>query len=92
MTRFAFALAAALLMSSCMMFRRPPGDSKYYEPNQTSAAQMYHASFAPAESIKVGRLHAWTIRVTDGEGSTRRSSPSVEACRSTATVSRPSRS
>ena len=68
MTRIASALLTALLLSSCMMLRRPPSDPKFYEPNQPSAEAMYHASFAPAESIKVGRLHSWTVRVTAADG------------------------
>ena len=59
---------AAILMTGCMIFMKPPADPQAYERTQASAAQMYRASFSPAESIKVGRLHQWNIQVTTADG------------------------
>lgn len=63
----AFALAA-LLLTGCMMFMKPPADPKSYDHTQTSAAQKYHATFTPAESIKVGQMHKWNIQITTADG------------------------
>jgi hypothetical protein len=68
MKRTALAIALAVTMTGCMMFMKPPADSQAYERTQASAAQLYRASFAPAESIKVGQLHKWNIQVTDAQG------------------------
>jgi hypothetical protein len=62
------ALFAAAQLSACMMFKRPPADPKLYEPTQAGAAQLYTVTFTPAESIKVGRLHSWSVRVVDAKG------------------------
>lgn len=62
------SLAAASLLTGCMVFRRPPTEPKAYEPTQTSAAQLYRATFTPKESIKVGRLHSWSVQVVDANG------------------------
>jgi YtkA-like len=68
MKRIALALAAAAQLSACMIFMRPPSDPKLYEPTQTSAAQMYKVTMSPAESIKVGKLHSWSIQVLSADG------------------------
>ena len=68
MKRTFAAIALSVLMTGCMMFMKPPADPKAYEYTQTSAAQMYRATFKPAESIKVGKLHKWNIVVTTTEG------------------------
>jgi hypothetical protein len=68
MKRFAIALVATTLLSSCMMFTRPPQDPKAYEPRQASATQLYRATFSPVESIRVGRLHSWNIQVVGVDG------------------------
>ena len=68
MKRTAFSLAA-LMLTGCMMFMKPPADPQAYERTQTSAAQTYRATFTPAESIKVGKLHTWNVRVTTVDGS-----------------------
>jgi len=68
MKRIAFTAAAAVLMSACMIFLRPPADSEAYEPTQVSASQMYRATFSATESIRVGRLHTWNIEVVTTDG------------------------
>ena len=68
MKRTAAAIASALMLTSCMMFMKAPADPKAYERTQTSAAQMYRATFTPAESIKVGRMHTWNVAVTTSAG------------------------
>jgi hypothetical protein len=68
MKRTAFAIALALTLTGCMIFMKPPADPQAYERTQPSAAQMYRASFTPVESIKVGQLHKWNIRVTTADG------------------------
>lgn len=62
------ALAVLTLLGACAAFIRPPADEQAYAPTQTSADRMYRASYTPAESIRVGKLHSWTVRVMDGEG------------------------
>jgi hypothetical protein len=68
MKRIAYTAATAILMSACMIFMRPPSDSAAYESTQQSAAQMYRATYAPAGSIRVGRLHSWNIEVVTADG------------------------
>ena len=68
MKRIILAVAAASLLTGCMMFKRPPSEPKAYEPTQASAAQLYRATFSPAESIKVGKLHTWNVQVVDATG------------------------
>jgi len=63
-----FWIFAALTLSGCMMFMKPPSAPKAYEHTQVSAANTYLATFTPAESIKVGRLHKWNVRVTTADG------------------------
>lgn len=58
----------AILMSGCMMFMKAPSDPNAYNRTQVSAAHTYRATFAPAESIKVGRLHKWNVVVTTADG------------------------
>ena len=62
------SIAAASLLTGCMMFRRPPTEPMAYERTQASAGQLYRATFSPAESIKVGRLHSWSIQIVDANG------------------------
>ena len=69
MKRIALALVIAALVPACMIFRRPPSDPKLYESTQATAAQLYKVTFAPAESIKVGKLHSWNIQVLTADGS-----------------------
>ena len=68
MKRIALALVVAAQLPACMILRRPPSDPKLYEPTQTTAAQLYRVTFAPAESIKVGKLHSWRIQVMTADG------------------------
>ena len=68
MKRIALALVAAAQLSACMIFMRPPSDPKLYEPTQVSATQLYKVTMTPAESIKVGKLHSWNIRVMTADG------------------------
>jgi hypothetical protein len=57
-----------LVLNACMMLRRPPSGPQAYERTQASAAGLYRATFAPAESIKVGKLHSWKVQVTTADG------------------------
>jgi len=67
--RRAFTYAtAALALGACMMFKRPPSGPQAYERTQTGAGGLYRATFTPAESIKVGRLHSWKVQVTTADG------------------------
>ena len=68
MKRILVATLVAAALTGCMMFKRPPSEPQAYAPTQTSAAQSYRATFAPAGSIKVGKLHRWNITVTDASG------------------------
>jgi hypothetical protein len=61
-------LLAAVALQGCMFFMKPPADPKAYERTQASAAQMYRATFTPAEVITVGRMHKWNIVVTNADG------------------------
>jgi hypothetical protein len=63
------AVALAISLSGCMMFMTPPAGAAAYARTQSSAAQMYRATFTPVDSIKVGRLHKWNIEVTTTDGS-----------------------
>ena len=58
----------AISLSACMVLRRPPSGPQAYDRTQTSATRIYRATFAPAEPIKVGRLHSWKIQVTTIDG------------------------
>ena len=68
MKRFALVAVATALMSGCMIFMRPPKDPAAYATTQVSAAQLYRASFAPKETIRVGKLHPWMIEVQTADG------------------------
>lgn len=67
-SRIPLLIAMTSLLGACMMFTRPPTEAKYYDRTQTSAARMYTATYAPAESIRVGKLHAWTVRIVGADG------------------------
>ena len=66
--RIAILVATVASLTGCMMFMKPPADPKAYDRTQTGAAQVYRASFTPAETIKVGKLHQWNIAVTTADG------------------------
>jgi hypothetical protein len=57
-----------VLLTSCMMFMKSPSDPKAYERTQASAAQTYRATFTPAESLTVGKLHTWNIQIVKADG------------------------
>jgi hypothetical protein len=67
--RFALLAAVAASLSACMMFMKPPADPAAYDHTQPSATGAYRATFTPAESIKVGRMHEWKLQVTTADGS-----------------------
>jgi uncharacterized protein YceK len=75
MKRIVLSLTVAALLSGCMVLRRPPSDPMSYQPTQTSAAQLYRATFSPAESIRVRKLHRWNIQVVTCHSCTRGRSP-----------------
>ena len=66
--RWTILAVGAIALQGCMMFMKAPADPKAYEHTQASAAQMYRATFTPAESIKVGQMHKWNIQVTTADG------------------------
>jgi hypothetical protein len=68
MKRFALIATAIAMMSGCMIFMKAPSDPSAYATTQVSAAQKYRASFASNESIKVGKLHPWTIEIMTANG------------------------
>lgn len=68
MKHIVFPSLTALLLSSCMLFIRPPNDARSYERTQTSAGQLYRASFSPPDSIRIGRLHSWKVQVLAVDG------------------------
>ena len=78
MKRTALSLAA-LLLTGCMMFMKAPSDPKAYERTQVGATQTYRATFAPADSIKVGQLHKWNIVVTTADGAPQKHTADFEA-------------
>jgi hypothetical protein len=67
-SRWSLVVIGAIALQGCMMFMKPPADPKAYEHTQTSAAQMYRATFTPAETIKVGQMQQWSIQVTTADG------------------------
>lgn len=62
------AIALAASLSGCMMFMKPPASTEAYAHTQSSPSRLYRATFTPAESIKVGRLHKWNVQVTTADG------------------------
>jgi hypothetical protein len=58
----------ALALNACMIFMRPPKNPQAYDRTQASTAHLYRATFAPMESMKVGKLHSWNIQVTTLDG------------------------
>ena len=67
MKRTALAVIAVTL-TGCMMFKRPPVEPQAYERTQASSAQLYRATFTPAESIRVGKLHSWNVDIVSASG------------------------
>ncbi len=57
------AVAAAALLSGCMLFMRPPADLDYAR-TRTSESGLYRASIRPdGDSIPQGRLQRWTLHL-----------------------------
>jgi hypothetical protein len=62
------ATAAAMLMTGCMMFSKPPADLDYSR-TRTSEAGAYRATVRPqGDSIPKGKLHRWTLHLETAAG------------------------
>ncbi|MEW5917513.1 MAG: FixH family protein [Gemmatimonadota bacterium] len=68
MKRLMIAVALAASTTGCMMFTRAPSDPAAYARTQTSAANLYRATFTPAEHIRMGKLHSWNLEVVTADG------------------------
>ena len=68
MRRISMIAVAITMMSGCMMFMKAPSEPSAYAATQVSAAQKYRATFSPAGSIRVGKLHQWNIEVQSMDG------------------------
>ena len=68
MKRIAMIAAAISMMTGCMIFMKPPSEPSAYATTQVSSTQKYRATFSPAESIRVGKLHQWNIEVESMDG------------------------
>jgi hypothetical protein len=64
----AAAAAAMSMMMGCMIFMKPPSEPSAYATTQVSSTQKYRATFSPAETIRVGKLHQWNIEVESMDG------------------------
>jgi hypothetical protein len=57
------ALAAAALLTGCMMFAKPPRNLDYSR-TRTSEAGLYRATIRPqGDSIPKGKLQRWTLHL-----------------------------
>ena len=62
------AVATAGLLSSCMLFARPPKDVDYSRA-RTSEGGLYRAAIRPqGDSIPRGRLQRWTLHLETAQG------------------------
>ena len=62
------SLGAALLLTGCMLFSRPPKDLDFSR-TRTSEGGRYRATVRPpGDSIPQGRLHRWTLHVETASG------------------------
>jgi hypothetical protein len=62
------ATAAAMLMSGCMMFSKPPSDLDYSR-TRTSEAGAYRATVRPqGDTIPKGKLHRWMLHLETATG------------------------
>jgi hypothetical protein len=68
MKRISMIAVAITMMSGCMMFMKAPSDPSAYATTQVGASQKYRATFNPAGSIRVGKLHQWNIEVESMDG------------------------
>jgi hypothetical protein len=62
------ALAAATLLTGCMLFAKPPQDLDYSRTRR-SASGLYSATIHPqGDSIPQGKLHRWTLHLVTASG------------------------
>jgi len=62
------AAAAALLLTGCMMFARPPAELDYSR-TRTSEGGLYRGTIRPqGDSIPQGRLQRWTLHLESATG------------------------
>lgn len=61
-------IAAAGLLTGCMLFAKPPADLDYSR-TRTSAAGHYRATIHPqGDTIPQGKLHRWTLHLETAAG------------------------
>jgi len=66
-TRLA-SLAAATLLTGCLLFARPPKDLDYSRTRQSESG-LYRATIRPqGDSIPTGTLHRWTLHLETAQG------------------------
>ena len=64
----AVALGAAGMLSSCMLFAKPPADLDYSR-TRSSEAGVYRATIKPqGDTIPKGKLHRWTLHLETMDG------------------------
>ena len=64
----AVALVAAGMLSSCMLFAKPPADLDYSR-TRASEAGVYRATIRPqGDTIPKGKLHRWTLHLETMDG------------------------
>ena len=62
------AVAAATLLTGCMLFARPPKDLDYGR-TRTSEGHRYRATIHPqGDTIPQGKLHRWTMHIETAAG------------------------
>jgi hypothetical protein len=62
------ATAAALLLTGCMLFARPPQDLDYSR-TRVSESGLYRATIRPAgDTIPQGKMHGWTLHIETMDG------------------------
>ena len=66
--RAAIVVAAAVLLTGCMMFARPPRELDYGR-TRTSEAGLYRGTIRPqGDSIPKGKLQRWTLHLETASG------------------------
>lgn len=71
MKRFALSIAAAAALSitGCMLFMREAPRDLDYSRTRLSSRGVYRGTIQPVgDSIRVGRLHSWRLRLETAEG------------------------
>ncbi|HEX6052533.1 MAG TPA: FixH family protein [Gemmatimonadaceae bacterium] len=71
MKRFALSIAAAAALSitGCMLFMKEAPRDLDYSRTQLSSRGVYRGTIQPVkDSIRVGRLHSWRLRLETAEG------------------------